>query len=98
MGRSKKRETMLGIHSPRMSFRMHRQCISSISRRLNPVCVALSIGVALVLALPHSARAAVFNCAAGNVTCLIDAINAANSNGEADSINLDGSTFTLNAV
>jgi hypothetical protein len=35
-----------------------------------------------------SASAAVFNCAAGDVACLISAINAANANSEADTINL----------
>jgi len=43
-------------------------------------------------------EAAVFNCNAGNVACLINSINDANdevANPGVDTINLDGSTFTL---
>ncbi|MGH7885179.1 MAG: choice-of-anchor Q domain-containing protein, partial [Thermodesulfobacteriota bacterium] len=56
-------------------------------------------GVALLLALGASpAMAADFNVSGGNVADLIAAINTANSNGEADNIILDGSTFTLTAI
>jgi hypothetical protein len=48
----------------------------------------------LILALP-SAQAANFSCAAGDVACLLDAINQANANGEANTITLEAGTYTL---
>jgi hypothetical protein len=39
--------------------------------------------------------AAEFFCSAGDVTCLIAAINEANRNGEDNTIILEGETFTL---
>jgi hypothetical protein len=47
----------------------------------------------LVAASP--ADAAVFNVASGDVSGLIAAIDAANANGEADTINLAAGTYTL---
>ena len=44
------------------------------------------------------AYAAVFNVASGDVTGLIAAINAANSNGEENTINLEPGTYTLTAI
>jgi hypothetical protein len=52
--------------------------------------------VALVLLAP--AQAAVFDIAPGDVTALIAAINAANGNGEENTINLAAGTYTLTAV
>ena len=49
----------------------------------------------LVLAVPGSANSAVFNVPSGDVVALINAINQANANGEADTINLGGGTYTL---
>ena len=46
----------------------------------------------------HSGQAAEFTCAGGDVTCLIAAINAANANGEANTITLAVGTYTLTAV
>src|SRR5438093_1529599 len=42
-----------------------------------------------------AAYSAVFNISSGDVTGLIDAINTANSNGEADTINLEPGTYIL---
>jgi hypothetical protein len=52
-----------------------------------------------LLALPrHSpAHGVEFTCAAGDVACLIDAINQANANGEANTITLEAGTYTLTA-
>ena len=36
----------------------------------------------LVLAVPHPAQARVFHCGAGDAVCLINAIDAANANGQ----------------
>jgi len=57
--------------------------------------VALLIGT---LGLAQPLRAAEFTCASGNVACLIDAINQANANGQANSITLRRGTYTLTAV
>jgi hypothetical protein len=43
-------------------------------------------------------EAAEFTCASGNVACLIDAINQANANGEANRITLRQGTYTLTAI
>ena len=50
----------------------------------------------LILSVP--AYSAVFNISSGDVTGLIAAINAANANGEENTINLAPGTYTLNAV
>jgi len=58
-----------------------------------------SIVVAMFALLASSlAEAAPFTCSSGNVDCLIAAITAANGNGEVNTIQLDGSTFTLVAA
>jgi hypothetical protein len=59
-------------------------------------CVGLLL-VCLV-SLAHSGQAADFACAAGDVVSLIDAINQANANGEANTITLAAGTYTLTAV
>ena len=57
-----------------------------------------SVGVALLLLMPMFAYGDVFNCADGDVRCLIDAINVANANGEDDTIELaPGGAYTLTA-
>ena len=52
----------------------------------------------LLLSLAPSSQAADFTCAAGDVACLIDAINQANANGEANTITLEAGTYTLTAA
>jgi hypothetical protein len=52
----------------------------------------------LLLACPRTGGAAVFSCGSGDVACLITALNTANSNTEADTINLAAGTYTLTAV
>jgi hypothetical protein len=44
------------------------------------------------------AWASAVNCPAGDVPCLINAINAANANSEEDTINLEAGTYTLSAA
>jgi hypothetical protein len=51
-----------------------------------------------LLSLAHPSQAADFACTAGDVTCLITAINTANANGEANTITLEAGTYTLTAV
>jgi len=53
--------------------------------------------MSLVSLVPLS-QATDFTCTAGNVACLIDAINQANANGEANTITLKAGTYTLTAV
>jgi len=48
--------------------------------------------------LAHPSQAADFACAVGDVACLINAINQANANGEANTITLEAGTYTLTAV
>jgi hypothetical protein len=43
-------------------------------------------------------HAAVFQCSAGDVACLIAAIKTANGNGEDDTITLEAGTYTLTAI
>ena len=50
----------------------------------------------LILSVP--AYSAVFNISSGDVTGLIAAINAANANGEENTINLAPGTYTLTSV
>jgi hypothetical protein len=51
-----------------------------------------------VFVLATSARATVFNCPAGDVACLIDAINTANANPDPDTIILEAGTYTFAAA
>ena len=62
--------------------------------------VGFSLLIAVVTTLlPDVGQAAVFNISDGDVAGLIAAINTANSNGEADTINLAaGGTYTLTAI
>src|SRR5262245_49490175 len=50
------------------------------------------------LGLARPTPAAEFACAAGDVACLIEAINVANVNEEANTITLAAGTYTLTAV
>src|SRR5262245_38315424 len=52
----------------------------------------------LALALPLQVWAETFHCGAGDVQCLIDAINTANANGTENTIRLEAGTYTLTAV
>src|SRR6266446_10954226 len=61
---------------------------------LGIVCVGLLVSL---LSLAPPSQAADFACAAGDVACLIDAINTANANGEANTITLEAGTSTLTA-
>jgi hypothetical protein len=53
-----------------------------------------------ILGLPrHSpAHGVEFTCAAGDVACLIDAVNQANANGQANTITLEAGTYPLTEV
>jgi hypothetical protein len=57
--------------------------------------VVATLGLALVL--PLEVQAKIFRCSAGDVPCLIDAINEANANGEVNTIRLAAGTYTLTA-
>ena len=60
-----------------------------------PVAAVAALGLAL--ALPLAAQAKTFRCNAGDVACLIAAINAANAN-SGNTIRLAAGTYTLTAV
>ena len=64
-------------------------------RRVGGLVLATLLGV---LATSRPVPAAEFACAAGDVACLIDAINTANATGEANTITLEAGTYTLTAV
>ncbi len=57
--------------------------------------IASLVVAAALLAIPYATSAAVFNCPAGDVACLIGAINTANGNADADTINLAAGNYTL---
>jgi hypothetical protein len=52
----------------------------------------------LALTLPVQVQAATFSCSGGDVSCLIATINAANGNGEKNTIFLDSGIYTLTAI
>jgi Right handed beta helix region len=54
--------------------------------------------ILVTLALLHLSHAAEFSCATGDVTCLRAAINAANTNGEAQTLTLEVGTYTVTEV
>jgi hypothetical protein len=60
--------------------------------------VLIGTVILVTLALLHLSHAAEFSCAAGDVTCLRAAINAANTNGEANMLTLGAGTYTVTAV
>src|SRR5262249_47771862 len=51
-----------------------------------------------ILGFVTTGQAADFNCAGRDVACLIAAINAANANGQANTINLAAGVYTLVSV
>jgi hypothetical protein len=59
--------------------------------------VTTMAALGLALGLPHGVQAKTFRCGAGDVPCLIAAINAANANGDANTIRLAAGTYTLTA-
>ena len=60
---------------------------------LNPLLVSLFLLLSTI-----QSYAEVFNIPSGNVTALVAAINAANANGEENTINLEPGTYTLTAI
>ena len=74
---------------------------SMVKRRLRwwrlPRWVASIAALGLALAFPFAVLAKTFHCGAGDVACLIDAINAANANGTKNTIRLEAGTYTLSA-
>jgi hypothetical protein len=73
-----------------------------VERRLrwwrSPCRIAAVIALGFTLVLPLLVHAETFQCGAGDVQCLIDAINAANANGQKNTIRLEAGTYTLTAV
>ena len=60
--------------------------------------IACGLGLLALVSLAPLSQAADFTCAAGDVACLITAINTANANGDANTITLEAGTYTLTAV
>jgi hypothetical protein len=58
----------------------------------------LTLVLAFLFSVAKPVWAADFTCAAGNVICLITAIQVANQNGEDNDIILEQGTYTLTAV
>jgi hypothetical protein len=56
------------------------------------------VGLLALVSLAHPGHAADFACAAGDVACLITAINTANANGEANTLTLEAGIYTLTTV
>src|ERR1700736_2453282 len=62
-----------------------------------PAAAVMALGLAL--AIPHPVQAKTLHCGAGDVGCLIAAINEANTNGQPrNTIRLEAGTYTLTAV
>ena len=51
--------------------------------------VVFGAALGLILAIGQPVQARTFHCGAGDVQCLIDAINTANANGEKNTIRLE---------
>src|SRR5262245_24520884 len=87
------------MHTARMPITsLNRQSGSMLwgSGALLRMPVVAAMG--LVLLASGVVQAAVWPCPAEDVACLIRAINTANGNGEADTIQLEAGTYTLTAV
>ena len=63
-----------------------------------PWRLAAVIALGLTLANSSPVQAKTFHCGAGNVACLIAAINDANANGQKNTIRLAAGTYTLTAI
>src|SRR5262249_48129009 len=74
----------------------------TVERRLRwwyiPWSVAAVIALGLALASPLLVQAEIFHCGAGDVQCLINAIETANTNGQQNTIRLEAGTYLLTAV
>jgi hypothetical protein len=57
-----------------------------------------AVAIVVILVVLGPVQAAMFRCPAGDVACLIAAIDTANGNGEDDMITLNAGTYTLTAV
>jgi hypothetical protein len=56
---------------------------------------AVVLGVIVFFSAPATSEAKVYNCRSGDVTCLINAINAANATPQPDTIRLAGGNYAL---
>ena len=65
--------------------------------RMPSVLALTVVGLVTILALAPPGVAAVLECAAADVACLIAAINTANASGTANTIRLQSGTYTLTA-
>src|SRR5262245_16063308 len=77
---------------PRKRIRERIEGGSSMKRMFN---LQMVVSIILIQGALESIHAAEFFCSSGNVTCLIAAINAANQNGQQNTINLEEGTYTL---
>src|SRR5262249_52367546 len=85
-------------HNTEEGWRMKAMYLEMLRREVklqSGLLVAVLIGG---LGLAQSLRAAEFTCGWRNVRCLIDAINQANTNGQANRITLRRGTYTLTTV
>ena len=79
---------------------MRKLALMVVDTWLSYLLVSLQImaSFGLIFGSVERVHAADFFCASGNVTCLIAAINSANTLAGADTINLDPGTYTLTSV
>src|SRR5215470_6772489 len=90
------RERFVALEQRTKQLQQHTHAIEQRPRWWRGItCVGL---LASLLSLAPPSQAADFACAGGDVACLIDAINQANANGEANTITLAAGTYTLTAV
>jgi hypothetical protein len=81
---------MSNASRPICDIRKGARAASSLAR-------SMVLALATMLATRPTVSAADFHCSAGDVPCLIAAVNTANGNGEDDTIFLEAGTYTLTA-
>src|SRR6516165_7112281 len=79
-----------------LALAAHTRTVERRRRWWRGIACGMALLGLLSLGLP-SGQAADLACVAGDVACLIDAINQANTNGEANTIRLEAGTYTFTA-
>ena len=77
---------------------MKKIALMDVNTWASLISLRLAASIVVILGALESVEAAEFFCSSGNVTCLIAAINEANTRAGADTINLDPGTYTLTSV
>src|SRR5262245_61250585 len=84
------------LRSPDMR-RVRSKVASRVRLLIQSHLVSIAAGAVLILSFSGVLRAADFSCGGGNVACLVAAINAANANGQENTIVLGAGVYTQTA-